>query len=403
MPTRRIFLQDSALAGAGLLGARAVHSFAADAPRERNSKPIRAAVIGSTGRGNYGHGLDAVWRHVPGVELVAVADDNRAGLAAAMTKLELKEGYTDYREMLDRAKPDVISIAQRWVDRHHEMTLAVAERGIHIFSEKPLCRTLIEADQMVAACDRNNVKFALAHQTRYSPLIGVVQEIIRSGKLGKVLEFRARGKEDKRGGGEDLWVLGSHLMNLIVTFGGMPDWCFATVQQGGKPVTKADVADGNEGFGPLCGDHVSATYGLTGGVTAYFASQRDAAGKPSRFALQILGTAGALEITTGYPPIVNFIADGSWSPGRSGKAWEHVSSQGIGKPETAATAGHDAGNVAVATDLLDAVAKNRKPLCSVHDGRATVEMIAAVFESHRVGGPVSLPLDTRVNPLTLLN
>ena len=53
-------------------------------------------------------------------------------------------------------------------------------------------------------------------------------------------------------------------------------------------------------------------------------------------------------------------------------------------------------------DLLSAIENDRQPECSVLEGRTTVEMIAAVFESHRVGGPVTFPLKTRVNPLSLL-
>jgi predicted dehydrogenase len=253
---------------------------------------LRACVIGSTGRGNYGHGVDAVWREVPGVELVGVADDDKAGLAAAVKRLEVSRGFADYREMLDTLKPDLVGIGPRWLDRHAEMVTAAAERGVHIYMEKPFCRSPAEADAMIRACESAHVKLALAHQTRYSPLVEVVRRLIADGKIGRSLELRGRGKEDRRGGHEDLWVLGSHIMNLTATLGGTPKSCFGVVEQNGKPVTKADVVEGNEGIGPMAGDSVRATYGLEGGATAYFASTRGMAGKVSRFALQILGSAG---------------------------------------------------------------------------------------------------------------
>lgn len=178
-------------------------------------KPFKAAVIGSTGRGDYGHGIDLVWRDLPNVELVAVADDDRAGLAAAAKRLKLEKTYSDYRRMLDEVKPDVVGIGPRWVDQHRDMVVAAAERGIHIYMEKPFCRTLAEADEMIAACERTHVKLAIAHQTHYSPKLAVVKQLIADGKLGRVLEFRGRGKEDQRGGGEDLFVLGSHIMDMI--------------------------------------------------------------------------------------------------------------------------------------------------------------------------------------------
>ena len=152
-------------------------------------------------------------------------------------------------------------------------------------------------------------------------------------KIGDILEMRGRGKEDRRGGGEDLWVLGSHIMNLIQYFGSDPLWCFATVLQDGHPITKEDVAEGAEGIGPLAGDTVHAMYRLSEGQAAYFDSHRDAAGSPSRFGLQIFGSKGVIEILTGYIPAVYYLPDGSWSPGRSQKDWLPVSSAGIDKPE----------------------------------------------------------------------
>ena len=143
----------------------------------------------------------------------------------------------DYREMIEKEKPQIVSICQRWVDRHHEMIMACVERGIHVFMEKPFCRTLVEADQIVRTCEMTHAKLAIAHQTRYCPIIPVVKRMIEEGKLGTILEMRARGKEDQRGGAEDLWVLGSHLMNLMQVFAGDPMSCFATVMNKGKPIT----------------------------------------------------------------------------------------------------------------------------------------------------------------------
>ncbi len=62
-----------------------------------------------------------------------------------------------------------------------------------------------------------------------------------------------------------------------------------------------------------------------------------------------------------------------------------------------------AGHALPAEDLLAAIEQKREPLCGAEAGRTTVEMILAVFESHRRGGQrVTLPLQTRVNPLAQL-
>lgn len=363
-------------------------------------KRYRVGVIGHTGRGNYGHGLDTVWLELPECEIVAVADPHETGLAAAIKRLGSPMGFADYRKMLDECNLDIVAIGPRWLDQHRDMAIAAAQRGIHIYMEKPFCRTLQEADEIVAACEKNEVKLAVAHQTRWSPKLQVVSDLIEDGEIGEVLEFRARGKEDRRGGGEDLWVLGSHVLNLINYFGGEPLWCFASVKQGGRPITKEDVAPGNEGIGLIAGDDIDATYRMSGGAMAYFASRRNAAG--GRYGLQIFGTKGVIEILTGYLPAVQILRDSTWSPGRTGKRWESVSTAGIGKPESVKDPRHQGGNLMAVRDLIDSIEQDRYPECNVFEGRTTVEMIAAVFESHRLGKAVNFPLANRKNPLESL-
>ena len=145
-------------------------------------------------------------------------------------------------------------------------------------------------------------------------------------------------------------------------------------------------------------------YRLADGVTGYFASYRDAAGDPSRFAITIYGSKGKIEVRTGHPSPCHLLQDSSWSPGRSGKSWVPITSAGVGQPEPLDNSGLHGGNVLAVNDLIDCIhSPDRQPRCSMYDARWTVEMIAGVFESHRHGGaPVSLPLESRVNPLTLL-
>jgi len=360
----------------------------------------RIGVIGHTGQGNYGHGIDTVWLEIPDCEIVAVADADEKGRAEAAERLEVEQTFADYREMLDKAKPNIVAVCPRWPNQHLEMVLAAVERGMHIYMEKPFCRTLEEADQIVTACEKHKVKLAIAHQTRYSPKLGVIRDLIEDGKIGRVLEIRGRGKEDARGGGEDLWVLGSHVMNLMNHFAGDPRWCFAQVEENGKPITKQDVKEGNEGIGPLAGDMVRAMYGFDDGITGYFNSVRNTAG--GRFGIQIFGSKGIIEVLTGSLPAAHLLDDPNWSPGRSGKQWLNISSAGLDEPEPYKDTGLHGGNLLAVFDLLESIKEDRQPECNCYEARMTVEMIAGVFESHRQQKPVEIPLKTRVNPLTLL-
>ena len=96
------------------------------------AKNYRVGIIGRTGKGDYGHGVDVVWAKVPNVEVVAVADDNETGRAAALKKTGAKTAYADYREMLAKERLDFVSICQRWIDQHHAMIVAAAEHGCHV-------------------------------------------------------------------------------------------------------------------------------------------------------------------------------------------------------------------------------------------------------------------------------
>ena len=363
---------------------------------------IKVVVIGSTGRGNYGHGLDVAWKAVPECEVVAVADENEAGRLSAQKRIGATRAYADYRQMLERERPTIAAVAPRWLDRHREMALACAEHGCHMYMEKPFCRTLEEADEIVRACEMRHVKIALAHISRYSPPLAMVKKLIAAGEIGEVLEIRTRGKEDQRGGAEDLWVLGSHVLDMMNAVGGSATSCYATLEQGGRSVEKRDVRAGAEGLGPLAGDRVEAQYRLPAGVVGYFSSRAKAGGNPSRFGIRILGAKGTIDIAMGYGLPAYLIKDPGW--GSSGTAAKplKITSQGIDKPETSPGSGYEAGNPAVIRDLIDAIRQDRAPICGMHEGRAVIEMIHAVFESHRQRKPIELPLTNRKHPLTML-
>ncbi len=392
---RRDFIRNTA-AGLAALGAARPNSAGA-----KGSK-YKVAVIGRTGKGNYGHGLDVVWNDIEQAEVVAVADEDSKGRAAAAKRLKAPRAYADYRRMLKEEHPQIVSVAPRWLDCHRDMVLACAEFGCHVFLEKPMCQTLDQADEMIAALEKRNLKLAIAHQTRYSPSLRHAQRIIANGVLGDIVELRGRGKEDRRGGGEDLMVLGTHVMDLMRLFAGDPQWCFARVNDGGKPVTSSEVRDGAEGIGPLAGDEIHATYAFSGTKMGYFSTHRSRHGDAKRFGLQVFGTKGILTMTTGALPEIWFVEDPSWQPGRSNAQWKRVTSAGIDKPETLTDRGHTLGNRLIALDLIRAIETDTQPKGSAYDGRAALEMILAVYESHRLGAPVRLPLKNRRHPLSML-
>ncbi len=390
---RRHFLATSLASGLALSAGVAVE------------RKIRVAVIGHTGHGGYGHGLDVMWLKMPETEIVGVADADAAGLAAAQKKLNSQRGFADYRQMLAETKPEIVAIGPREITAHRDMALAAIEAGARgIYMEKPFCRTLAEADEIIAACDRTGAKLALAHRNRYHPALPAVAKLIREERIGRLLEIRARGKEDTRGGSLDLWVLGSHVMNLAVQIGGGPVAATATVLRDGRPITREDVKEGAEGVGPLAGDEVHARFDLASGVPLFFDSVAKAGNPKAGFGLQLIGTTGVIDFRIDTTPLAQLLPGSPFQPTPEPRQWIPISSAGAGEPEPIANVKDDVmQHLTAARDLIAAVRENREPLCSARDGRVIVEMITAVFESARLNGQrVSFPLAIRGNPLAAL-
>ncbi|QDT02257.1 putative oxidoreductase YvaA [Rubripirellula lacrimiformis] len=406
---RRLFLK-SATAGLmlGSTGLSGGHDACGDdastagaaAPTETGNTKRRVAVIGHTGRGDYGHGLDTVWQKIPSTTIVAVADANPAGLAKAQKKLSVAKGYTDFRKMLAEVQPEFVSVGPRHADQHHDMAMAAIQAGVKgIYIEKPFCRTPAEADSLVAACDQHGAKIAVAHRNRYHPALKHIEAIIQSGDLGQIIEFRGRGKGDHRGGPEDLWVLGSHVLNLVQHFGGHPKSCSARVFQDGRPVTADDVKPGSEGLGSMAGNQVRARFETEKGITAYYDSFANDGTAAKGFCLQMIGSKGVIMLHIDANPIAHFLPGNPFQRPNGDRPWIPITTAGLGKPETqrdVVAKVHD--HILGVEDLIQACDDDRRPLCDARDGLTTVEMICAVFESHRQAGKeISFPLTQRGN------
>lgn len=302
---RREFLRQSA-------GFAAV-SFSAGAAASGNDagRPRKAAVIGHTGRGNFGHGLDAIFDGVPGVELVALADADAVGRAKAQVRTKVPRVYADYREMLDKERPQLVSVSPRWTDQRHAMVKAALEAGAHVYCEKPFMRTLAEADEVLALATKLGRKIAVAHQGRVAPSILLLKQQLDDGAIGELLEIRVHGKQDKRAGGEDLLVLGTHSFDLVRCFAGDAQWCSARILQGGREVTLADAHPATEDIGPIVGDEVDAMLAMSKGVNVRFTSRAQNARASGPWGMEIVGTKSSVRLLSDvYPQVLWLQSDG---------------------------------------------------------------------------------------------
>jgi predicted dehydrogenase len=379
---RRNFLITSALAlTTFLLGAQAAE------------RPLTVGVIGHTGQGNYGHGEDTVWLKIPQTRIVAVADADPKGLAVAAQKLGGVKAFADYRAMLAEAKPDIVAICPRHIHEHRDMIVAAVEAGVKgIYIEKPFVRTLAEADEIVKLCADKDVRLAIAHRNRYHPVLKTVKQLIDSGEIGELKEVRVRGKQDQRGGGLDLWVLGGHGFNLATLFTGPAISCEATILVEGRPATKADVRAGDEGVGLIVGDEIHARYETKSGIPLYFDSKKGTPAKGTPFGARLIGTKGVISLQIDEEPLAILERDSQKTP---------ITTAGIGEPEPIQDIKLvNGGHHGAIRDLLAAIAEKREPLCGPEAGRETVELALAVFASFAADGKkVALPLVDRRHPL----
>ena len=351
----------------------------------------RAGVIGHTGRGNYGHGLDTVYRDMPEVELVAVADADPLGLENAGERLGIPSAhrYANYIDMLRDEQLDLVSVGVRWLDQHEQMVVAAAESGVRgIFCEKPLARTLAEADTMLDACDANGVKIAIAFQLRVHPFLQRAKEMVAEGAIGELRGMAGFGKQDARGGGQDLMVLGTHILDLMCMFAGAPSSVDAMVLADGRLATRRDACLGDEEIGPILGDRIEATFVFPDDMIGTFSSRQkgDSTGGRS-MGLHLLGAEGMLAWRGGS--LLRYL-DPVWNPAMP-ERWEVVCDKSD-FPNMAPL------NAVIVRDLIAAIHEKRDPCPSGRNARTSLEMILGVYAAHRFGR-TTFPLDDREHPL----
>ena len=366
--------------------------------RGAEDQKLRAAIIGHTGQGNYGHSLDLVFKGRENIAVVAVADPDGAGRARAVTRTGAQRSYADYRRMLEQEKPQLVVVAPRCTGEHHAMALAALQAGAHVYLEKPITQTLDEADELLSVASHSGLKIAVAHQMRLAPGILFLKQRVAEGLIGKLLEMRAHGKQDRRAGGEDLVVLGVHAFDLMRFFAGDPLWCTARVLQAGHEITLADAHVATEDIGPVAGDDIFAQFAFPKGVNAMFISRAPRREPPEPYGLELIGTKGAVMILLALVPRVYALKRGAWTaPGQTNE-WlplQNDPTPGL----SAAQKSVEGANGRVVDDWLAAIAANREPVCSGYAGMRALEMAMAVFAAGLARGRVEFPLKNRRHPL----
>ncbi len=113
-----------------------------------------------------------------GVTPVAICDVDENKTA----KFPALKAYTDYKEMLDTEKPDIVHVCTPHY-LHAEMTVYALERNINVLCEKPLCMSREEIAMVQAAEEKSNAQLAVCFQNRYLPRNQFVREYLKDKKV----------------------------------------------------------------------------------------------------------------------------------------------------------------------------------------------------------------------------
>lgn len=210
---------------------------------------MRAGVIGV---GHLGRHHARILAALDTVDLVAVADIN-AARAAEIASAHGTRPLTDYRDLFGQV--DAVSIAAP-TELHHQIALPFLERGVAVLVEKPMARSLAEADALIAAARTSGATLAVGQTERYNPAIAAVMPLVTSPRF---IEVHRLGVFPERSLDIDvIFDLMIHDLDVIASMVG-PD--VTSVEAVGVPVLtpKFDIANARLRFASGCIANLTAS------------------------------------------------------------------------------------------------------------------------------------------------
>jgi UDP-N-acetyl-2-amino-2-deoxyglucuronate dehydrogenase len=317
------------------------------------SQQYRAAVIGCGGISRrHARGLKAL----PGCDLIAGCDVRPENSAKLAEEFAIPRTYTDYRELLDKERPELVAICT-WPGTHAEITAAAAEAGaLGIICEKPMCLSLEEADTMIAACERAGTRLAIAHHHRCSGRNSTARRLIAAGAIGEPTLLRS---------GTDGGLLnnGTHVIDLAHFLLGDPKalWVMGQVERRSDRFERGHPIE----------DRCMGLIGFEGGARMLLESDMPQDWPGGSF---IHGTEGTLRLNGEILEVQN----------SDGASWRAVESDASADQHQELAAWIEGGPESRQAARL---------------ARATMEVMMALYESSRVRGLVTLPLAAGPSPL----
>ena len=183
----------------------------------------KVALIGA-GKMGISH-LSILGAH-PDVELVGVSDTSKMVLDV-FKRYSSFPCYTDYSEMLEKARPDAVFVAVP-TKFHAPMVKDILQKGMHVFAEKPLCLTAKEGIELVEIARRKSLINQVGYHNKFIGTFQEVKRLVEAGHLGDIFHFTGESygpvvikpkqenwRSNPMEGGGCLMDYASHVIDLI--------------------------------------------------------------------------------------------------------------------------------------------------------------------------------------------
>jgi predicted dehydrogenase len=161
---------------------------------------------------------------LPDVELVGIVDRNQKAAAGAQKKAPKARLYTDYRQALDREKPDVVAVCNA-ADERAPAILAAIDRKMHWIAEKPIANSMDELLKIRHEVTQARLQYSMLLPMRFDSPYLALRQIVESGQLGEIGQISSQKsykagdrdawmKKRKSYGGTIAWI-GIHMIDLM--------------------------------------------------------------------------------------------------------------------------------------------------------------------------------------------
>lgn len=322
------------------------------------------------------------------LEIVAICDIEEQNMHDKKVKFKLSDDvhcYTDYLEMLDREKPELVAIATE-SGKHAEIAINCLKKGhANVIIEKPIALSLSDADKIIATANGEGLKVCACHQNRFNKSIQKIREAVEMERFGRLLHGAAhiRWARDyeyySRAKWRGTWEQdGGALMNQCIHNIDLLRWMMGDEIDcvvGMTDRLKHDYIEA-EDLGIALIKFKNGSYGIVEGTTNIYPKNLEET-------LYIFGEKGTVKAGGAS---VNVIEEWRFSDMLDDP--EDVKARFHENPPNVYGFGH----TPLYADVIDAIKNDRKPYVDGEAGRRALELVLAIYKSAATGEMVRFPL-----------